>query len=191
MAPSACQWFGVAKLNDINILVLQQLADVGVAFDLLAVVPALLDLPVKDLLVHVAQRDQAGAFDLAQALDVTHAAPAEPDDGDADIAVRARRARNDGRPGFALRAFLGAHRRKQAKEAVVRSEDLRKLRRSSLIHSLCNCSLDAAEQALGYTSDGAYFTYCLILLGDLRPAVRRLHAGKTDSGRSRSCRRAP
>src|ERR1035441_3989127 len=65
--------------------------------------------------------------------------------------------------GFALGSAPKAGNRPI--EAVVRREDLRKLRRSSLFIGMCNCSLDAAEQALGYRFRTIHFTYSLYQIG--------------------------
>ena len=102
------------KADDVNILVLQQLADVAIGFNLLAQVLVFLHLAVKDGLVHVAKRNHPGAFDRAQAIDVAHAAPIESDHREPDIAVGASRVRSSRRAGFALLAFLGAQRGEQA-----------------------------------------------------------------------------
>ena len=148
------------EADDINVLVLQQLADVGVSFDLLPQVPVFLDLPVKNGLVHVAQRDHAGAFDLAQALDVVHAASAKPDDGKADVVVRAGGVRGDGGLGFALRSVVGAQGGEEAQGGCGEKGGFEETAAVESIHNLCNCSLDAAGQAPGYINTRIYFAYC-------------------------------
>ncbi len=98
----------------VNVLILEQLANVGIAFDRLAVVLAFLDLLVQDVAVHVTQGHEARAFDFGQALNVGLAAPVKTNDGIADVLVGA----DDARDGGGLRSdpgvVLGAEGREQA-----------------------------------------------------------------------------
>ena len=72
--------------NRVHILVLEQFADVGIGLDAIA---EILGFGFEDVLVHVAQGDEANAFHLAQGADVARALAPETNLSDPDIAVRA------------------------------------------------------------------------------------------------------
>src|ERR1035441_4056114 len=132
------------KADDINFLVVQQLADVSIGLNLLAQIPVFLHLPVEDVLVHVAQSNHPRPFDLAQACDVTHSAPIKSDHGETDVAVGASRVRGGGRAGFALLGFLGAKRGEQAQGSRGEEGGLEEAAAVELIHIMCGCSVRSA-----------------------------------------------
>src|SRR5438128_10810231 len=68
---------GRGKSNHINVLVLEQLADVGITFELGAMVAGSLYRAIQDMLIDIAQRHQPGAFDARQLFDVVLAATVE------------------------------------------------------------------------------------------------------------------
>jgi len=80
---------GRGDRDGVDFLVLEHLPHVGVAFGARVVLQALGD----DARVDVAKRDDPHAFDALEFLDVFHAAAAEADDGDAEVAVGAGRLR--------------------------------------------------------------------------------------------------
>src|SRR5271169_552008 len=82
--------------DGINVLIFQELPDVGIALHFLTEVLAGLEFLVEYVLVHVTQGDHARPFDLVHAFDVVFAAAAEPDYRVADILVGARYARSGG-----------------------------------------------------------------------------------------------
>jgi hypothetical protein len=87
MAASACQWFGDG--DDINIFILEQLADVGVTLDRLAGIGALFGFPLQNLPVHITKGDQANPVEFAKPFDVIAAPAAKADDGHTDVAIGA------------------------------------------------------------------------------------------------------
>src|SRR2546428_638253 len=81
-------WRG--ESDDVNVFVFEEFADVGVAFDLLASVLAFFDFFVQNIAIDVAKRDEPGALELAQALNVRLTSPVtgvKADDGEADVFV--------------------------------------------------------------------------------------------------------
>src|SRR5213594_34655 len=77
--------------DGVNLLVLEQFADVPVTFDLLIAFAERLDARVEDFAVHIAKGDDTNVFagQSAHAADVVLAAPAESDNGDANGSVGA------------------------------------------------------------------------------------------------------
>src|SRR6185503_15186211 len=78
--------------DEVNFLILKQLADVRVALDGFARVGASLRFPFQHVLVYVAKRDQAHPLEFAETPDVGRAASAETDDGHTDIVVGSKHA---------------------------------------------------------------------------------------------------
>jgi hypothetical protein len=96
---------GSGDRDGVDILVLEHLADVFVAFDFLIALLAFLNGFAEHFFVGIAQGDEAGAFDLGEGIDVRLASAVEADDGHANIIVGAdgvepggeKRGRSDGR----------------------------------------------------------------------------------------------
>ena len=116
---------------------LEQPSNIFIPLHLLASVLAPLDLPAQDLAVHVAERDQARAFEFAQAVDVRDAAAIEADDGETNVFVGARtRDWAPEPPVLAARPNEG----NRLTDAPATRVAFRKLRRSSLFIVLIGIS---------------------------------------------------
>src|SRR6266404_902463 len=100
--------------HHINVLVLEQFSNVGVALDFLARALTARDTSFEDFAIHIAERNQPHAFQSTQVLDVTLAAPVKPNDSAADVAVRADNADRSGRLGGYSFAIFRGERWKQA-----------------------------------------------------------------------------
>src|SRR5437867_11337068 len=86
--------------HHVNVLVLQQLPNVGVAFHLLTALLAFAHCSVEHILVHVAQRHQPRPFDPAHPLNMVSAAPMKSDHRKADVAIRSHYPLRGRRLGF-------------------------------------------------------------------------------------------
>src|SRR6266481_761290 len=82
--------------DDIHIRIFEKLADVGVAFDFLALVFTSLDFVFENLAIDITKGNQASALDSGHAFEVVGAASIEADDGIADLRVRTTDTRDGG-----------------------------------------------------------------------------------------------
>src|SRR6266404_4186359 len=85
--PEGVPMVGRGEGNDIDIFIFEQLANIGISFDLPTLVLPSLQLFIEDVAVHVAQRHQPRTFDLGHLVQMVFAASIEADDSVADIRI--------------------------------------------------------------------------------------------------------
>ena len=100
--------------DHIDVLVLEQFSNVGITLDFLARALAARNASFEDFAIDIAQGNQSHALEATQVLDMTLAASVKPNDGAANVTVRAADAHRSGRLGGYSFAIFRGERWKQA-----------------------------------------------------------------------------